>query len=440
MTQLAIRVENLGKQYHIARVRTDDDTLMASTARALLGPVRRAGKLLRGQQTGAAELDESFWALRDVTFHVQHGEVVGIIGHNGAGKSTLLKLLSRITYPTEGRIALYGRIGALLEVGTGFHTELTGRENVYLNGAILGMSREEVDRKFDEIVAFAGVGPFIDTPYKHYSSGMGVRLAFSVAAHLEPEILVIDEVLSVGDAAFQQKSLGKMGDVASEGRTVLFVSHNMSAVSAFCDRVIVLERGRIVFDGETQQAIDTYLNQSRHTSEDHPAFWYADEATLSAHAEDALQIIAARITDETGQISDSFMSGDPIYIDVDVEWRRWDPLLRVGLDVETGTAGLIFRSNHNDKLSLMDEASFHPGRYTFRARIPAHLLNAGQHTVSVQATLHRREMLGIHKHIMQFNITLKQPNDLYLVYKRAGAIAPVLDWELVPTAIAQVAE
>ncbi|NDJ35875.1 MAG: ABC transporter ATP-binding protein [Chloroflexi bacterium] len=259
MTDIAVRVEGLGKQYFIGGQQARYETLRDTLVNALTGPIRRARKLLRGQATGAAELDETIWALRDISFEVKQGEVVGIIGRNGAGKSTLLKVLSRITEPTEGYVELYGRVGSLLEVGTGFHNELTGRENVYLNGSILGMSRSEIDRKFDEIVAFSEVETFIDTPVKHYSSGMQVRLAFAVAAHLEPEILVIDEVLSVGDIAFQRKCLGKMNDVASEGRTVLFVSHNMATVENLCERGIVLEKGQMVFSGTQIQAIAQYL-------------------------------------------------------------------------------------------------------------------------------------------------------------------------------------
>ncbi len=258
-----IQIENLSKRYYIGGV---DPQIMYrySALRDVIvdnamAPFRRIGQLLRGELKSAANLDEEIWALRDVSFSVSQGEVVGIIGRNGAGKSTLLKILSRITRPTKGQVTLDGRLGSLLEVGTGFHPELTGRENIYLNGAILGMTRSEIDSKFGEIVDFSGVEKFLDTPVKRYSSGMVVRLAFSVAAHLEPEILVIDEVLSVGDAAFQKKSMGKMGDVAGSGRTVLFVSHNMAAIENLCTRGIVLEQGEVVFDGNQTEAIQHYL-------------------------------------------------------------------------------------------------------------------------------------------------------------------------------------
>lgn len=260
MTNLAISVNKLGKKYHIGSEQ-NFDKLSDQLANTLATPFRRAGKLLRGQATGAAELDEEFWALKDVSFEIKRGEVVGIIGRNGAGKSTLLKVLSRITDPSQGYADIYGRVSSLLEVGTGFHPELTGRENVYLNGAILGMKKVDIDRKFDEIVAFADIVKFLDTPVKHYSSGMYVRLAFSVAAHLEPEVLLVDEVLAVGDAEFQKKCLGKMENVAHEGRTVLFVSHNMGLIQSLCKRGIMLQNGRLIADGDIGVVVGQYLQQ-----------------------------------------------------------------------------------------------------------------------------------------------------------------------------------
>ena len=271
MSDIAIRVENLGKQYHIGGPQKQYSRLGDRLADAITAPMRRVGKLLRGQATGAADLDEKIWALRDVSFEIKRGEVVGIIGRNGAGKSTLLKILSRITDPTTGYAEIYGRIGSLLEVGTGFHPELTGRENVYLNGAILGMKKGEIARKFDEIIAFAEIEKFIDTPVKHYSSGMYVRLAFSVAAHLEPEILLVDEVLAVGDVAFQRKCLGKMDDVAQQGRTVLFVSHNMGLMQTLCERGIVLQEGAIFTDGTITAAVDSYLQTLDQMNMEDPA-------------------------------------------------------------------------------------------------------------------------------------------------------------------------
>lgn len=259
MGDVAIQVENLGKKYRIGGEQKHYDTLGEQMKDLFVSPFRRAGKLLRGQATGAAELDETFWALQDVSFAIKRGEAVGIIGRNGAGKSTLLKILSRITDPTTGEAFIKGRVGSLLEVGTGFHPELTGRENVFLNGAILGMKKAEIARKFDEIVTFAEIEKFINTPVKHYSSGMYVRLAFSVAAHLEPEVLLVDEVLAVGDLAFQKKCLGKMDDVTQEGRTVLFVSHNMALIQTLCQRGIFLQNGNVAADGTIMEAVAAYL-------------------------------------------------------------------------------------------------------------------------------------------------------------------------------------
>lgn len=250
--QSAITVENLSKQYRLGGSGAPYRTLRETLSDFASAPLRR----MRGQ---SAPQPGSFWALRDMSFEVASGDALGIVGRNGAGKSTLLKVLSRITGPTAGRVRLRGRVGTLLEVGTGFHPELSGRENVFLNGAILGMRREETARKFDEIISFAEVEQFVDTPVKHYSSGMYLRLAFAVAAHLEPEILIVDEVLAVGDATFQKKCLGKMGDVAREGRTVLFVSHNMGAIRSLCRRALWLDRGQIVADGPTYEVVDRYL-------------------------------------------------------------------------------------------------------------------------------------------------------------------------------------
>lgn len=262
MSEVVIRTDNLGKQYRIGGQQNKFRTLRDSLTDAFMAPIRRAKRLLLGQPSGAAGLNEIIWALKGVSFEIKRGEVMGIIGRNGAGKTTLLKILSRITEPTEGFAEISGRVGSLLEVGTGFHPELTGRENIYLNGAILGMKKAEIERKFDEIVDFAEIKKFIDTPVKHYSSGMYVRLAFSVAAHLEPEILLVDEVLAVGDADFQKKCLGKMGRVSEEGRTVVFVSHNMPAIEALCTKCLILDAGTLTFIGETSEATMKYLTDS----------------------------------------------------------------------------------------------------------------------------------------------------------------------------------
>ena len=271
MVDSIIRVENLSKKYVISHQRESSGTYRYKALRDVVadGVSSLTQKLVKPMQNKLPDpTREEFWALRDVSFEIQQGEAIGIIGRNGAGKSTLLKILSRITEPTKGRITIQGRVASLLEVGTGFHPELTGRENIYLNGSVMGMAQSEIKKKFDEIVAFAEVEKFLDTPVKRYSSGMYVRLAFAVAAHLEPEILVVDEVLAVGDSAFQKKCLGKMGDVATkEGRTVLFVSHSMQAVSQLTKRCILLSKGNVQFDGNTDRAIGLYLTSQKDPAE-----------------------------------------------------------------------------------------------------------------------------------------------------------------------------
>lgn len=267
MKDIAIRVENLGKAYRLGAKEERTDTFVGAVANIAMAPLRNFRKL-RSLNTfeDSKDSDDILWALKNVSFDVGHGEVIGIIGRNGAGKSTLLKILSRIVEPTEGRVEIRGRVSSLLEVGTGFHPELSGRENVYMNGTILGMKKTEIDRKFDEIVEFSGVERFLDTPVKRYSSGMKVRLAFSVAAHLEPEILIIDEVLAVGDAEFQNKCLGKMQNVASSGRTVLFVSHHLQAVSNLCFRSLLFDSGSCSLDDKTDIVISRYLNYNKKRS------------------------------------------------------------------------------------------------------------------------------------------------------------------------------
>ena len=266
MSDLKIQVNNLSKRYRIGLKEELHDTFVSSFLSWAKSPFSNFRKLknLTDFSDDGQESD-TIWALNDVSLNVQEGEVLGIIGRNGAGKSTLLKILSRIVEPTSGSCIIHGRVASLLEVGTGFHSELSGRENLYLNGAILGMSKREMDSKFEEIVDFSGVGKFIDTPVKRYSSGMSVRLAFSIAAHLDPEILLIDEVLAVGDAYFQKKCLGKMQEVSSQGRTVLFVSHQMNAIQSLCDRCILLENGRVVKDGDTEVVVNKYLNLGKNS-------------------------------------------------------------------------------------------------------------------------------------------------------------------------------
>jgi lipopolysaccharide transport system ATP-binding protein len=312
MSDIALRIEHLSKEYSIGARQASYRTLRDTIVEALGAPFRRVGKLLRGQAAGVADLDERIWALKDVSLEIKRGEVVGLIGRNGAGKSTLLKILARITEPTQGRAAIHGRVGSLLEVGTGFHAELTGRENIYLNGAILGMKRGEIARKFDEIVAFAEVEKFIDTPVKHYSSGMYLRLAFAVAAHLEPEILLVDEVLAVGDARFQRKCLNKMQDVGQQGRTVVFVSHSMPAITRLCARAILLEEGTVSKDGPAPQVVGAYLNSDLGTMARRE--WPEPE---QRPGKDIARLCAVRVRTEQGAVVDTVDIRKPVGIEME---------------------------------------------------------------------------------------------------------------------------
>jgi lipopolysaccharide transport system ATP-binding protein len=306
MSDVAIRVEGLGKRYRIGAREEMYKTLRDSLADALLSPVRRVARALRGEP--AAGPSETLWALKDLTLTVTHGEVLGIIGRNGAGKSTLLKVLSRITEPTTGFAEIEGRVGSLLEVGTGFHPELTGRENIFLNGAVLGMRKAEIARKFDEIVAFAEVGRFIDTPVKHYSSGMYLRLAFAVAAHLEPDVLIVDEVLAVGDASFQKKCLGKMGEVAEGGRTVLLVSHNMEAIMGLCSRAVWLDAGAKVADGPAGDVVRDYLTSGGAAAVSSTAL----EKRTDRLGDGRMRFTGFHLRDRAGNVVDAAIAGDPV--------------------------------------------------------------------------------------------------------------------------------
>ena len=313
MSNLAIRIDGIGKRYRIGMLEERPETLAGAAFSVLKAPLKSFRDLRKLSAFGEADEADVLWALRDISFDVKHGEVVGLIGRNGAGKSTLLKVLSRITEPTTGSIDIYGRVASLLEVGTGFHPDLTGRENAYLNGTILGMKKAEVDRKFDEIVAFSEIEKFIDTPVKRYSSGMKVRLAFSVAAHLEPEILLVDEVLAVGDIAFQRKCLGKMDDVAGEGRTVIFVSHHMNMIEALCERGVVLDGGQVSFDGGVDDAIGVYLRQM-------DGYTDVDVAERTDREGDGSVLLRGLwFEDENGAQRTSFASGETVRVCLDYE-------------------------------------------------------------------------------------------------------------------------
>ncbi len=328
----AIRVDRISKQYRIGGSQDRYRTLRETLVGAFTQPAKRVLRLLQGNAAGAADLMQQVWAVRDVSFELAPGEVVGIIGRNGAGKSTLLKILARITEPTSGSARLVGRLGSLLEVGTGFHPELTGRENIYLSGAILGMGRAEINRKFDTILDFAEVEKFADTPVKHYSSGMYLRLAFAVAAHLDPEILLVDEVLAVGDNAFQKKCLRKLGEAAGVGRTVIFVSHNMTAIQSLCPRTILLADGQVEFDGPTHLAIEKYLAHNQPVAGE---IELSEYRSAGNHA--VLQAVSA--TDAEGQERRVFGLGSDVVLKfrLKLEKSLRDPQIGIGVDNVLGT-------------------------------------------------------------------------------------------------------
>jgi lipopolysaccharide transport system ATP-binding protein len=377
--------------------------------------------LLRGQATGAAELDETIWALKDVSFEVKHGEVVGIIGRNGAGKSTLLRILSRITEPTEGRARVRGRVGSLLEVGTGFHPELTGRENIYLNGAILGMKREEIERKFDEMVAFAEVEKFIDTPVKHYSSGMYLRLAFAVAAHLEPEILLVDEVLAVGDAQFQKKCLGKMGDVAKEGRTVLFVSHNMVALQSLCQRAIWLHDGQKMMDGGAAKVVAKYLNSGASSLTEQ--IWDDIE---TAPGNDTVRLRRVCVRPRDGSSSDTISMEKPIVIEIEFWNRIPGTRLHVTFHLYTEEHIVAFSSGSGQD-PMWHNRPLPAGLFRSVCQIPENTLNSGIHRVRLLVVQNGRNVIFKQDDMISFDVLdLGKRHAWY--GKEPGAVRLNLKW------------
>lgn len=371
---------------------------------------------------------DTFWALKDVSFEVQEGEVLGIIGRNGAGKTTLLKILSRVTEPTDGEIRIRGRVGSLLEVGTGFHPELTGRENIFLNGAILGMRREEIKKKFDEIVAFAEIEKFLDTPVKRYSSGMYVRLAFAVAAYLEPEILLVDEVLAVGDAQFQKKCLGKMGEVAKEGRTVLFVSHNMAAIEQLCSSALLLENGKVSKTGEDVLSIVKEYSFAKSSTGLTPVW----ENSGTEYENDYFVPMKFYFTDENGlEIKEMPLRNDKdIWINIVGTVKKIDPALYVGIGVFTDTETFLFGSMFFDgKPDTWPKINI--GSNTLRCRLPKHILNDGMYKIEMHGILLHKAVLFIPgmdnpKIFLEIKGGLSE-SPLWLE-KRLGFFAPVLEW------------
>jgi lipopolysaccharide transport system ATP-binding protein len=419
MNDIAIRVEDLGKQYRIGltpmRYRTLRETLSES-----LSFSARSNRAARREELG------TIWALRDISFEVHKGQVLGIIGRNGAGKSTLLKILSRITVPTEGYAEIRGRVGSLLEVGTGFHPELSGRENIYLNGAILGMKREEIDRKFDEIVAFSEVEKFIDTPVKRFSSGMYLRLAFAVAAHLEPQILVVDEVLAVGDAEFQRKCLGKMNDVAKEGRTVLFVSHNMSAILRLTDEAILLDQGQIVLRAPTPQAVDHYMASG--FSQSGERTWNIDEIPAEAAP---FRPIALRVSDPERRKLDSVRSTDPITIEVEYALDAPIKGLRVGVYMQTTRGEFVFTSFDTDNTQQFEQYSLRPeGHYISTCTLPPDFLNEGQYVLGINASSYKVKRYFQDENALAFTVDGAGAPGKQWLERRQGPVRPRLEWDI----------
>ena len=417
MTDTAIRVEAISKRYKIGLAQERSDTL-----RDLV--VSSANRLKHAFNQPQKREDAYIWALKNISFEVKQGQVLGIVGRNGAGKSTLLKVLSRVTEPTSGYGEINGRVGSLLEVGTGFHPELTGRENIYLNGAILGMQKREINAKFDEIVAFSEVEKFIDTPVKRYSSGMYLRLAFAVAAHLEPEILVVDEVLAVGDADFQRKCLGKMGDVATQGRTVLFVSHNMSAILRLTQETIVLDSGEIIKRGKTEEAVDFYLN--RGLSKLGERFWSDKQVPDSA---DPFKPVAIRILNIAGQVVDTVRSAEQFSIEIEYLLKEPVTGLRVGFYLYTTRGEPVFTSFDTDNEQLFNTYNNRAaGVYTSRCQVPANLLNEGRFVLGINASSYRIKRYFQDDNALTFSVDATGAPGMQWPEPRPGTTRPALNW------------
>jgi lipopolysaccharide transport system ATP-binding protein len=414
-----VRATSLGKQYTIGTREAAYDTLRESIAQAVRAPLQR----LRGGN-GKRSVD-TIWALKDACFDVKPGEVVGIIGRNGAGKSTLLKVLSRITEPTTGRAELYGRVASLLEVGTGFHPELTGRENIYLNGAILGMKKTEIDSKFEQIVDFSELERFLDTPVKRYSSGMYMRLAFAVASHLEPEILIVDEVLAVGDAQFQKKCLGKMSDVATEGRTVLFVSHNMVAIQSLCKRALRLEQGEIAEDGVAGTVVRNYLNHSFGNEVLAEEIW-PDIEMAPGNNSVRLHRVRVRPIDE---VSSHLTTRTPFFIDVEYWNLQADAKLNITLHLYTQQEVIAFTTGSGSGDPEWSGRPMPAGLFRSTCYMPGDLLNVGRHRFKVLVIKDLSSVVYQHESAVTFEIFDLEERVLSQYAREPGVVKPNLKWK-----------
>jgi lipopolysaccharide transport system ATP-binding protein len=421
MNGIAIKVENLSKQYRIG-AREGYMTFRETLVDAVKAPLQGLRGLFARHSSLVTRDSQTIWALKDVSFEVRQGEVVGIIGRNGAGKSTLLKILSRITEPTEGRVELRGRVGSLLEVGTGFHPELTGHENIYLYGAILGMDRWEVTRKFDEIVAFAELEKFIDTPVKKYSSGMYMRLAFAVAAHLEPEILLVDEVLAVGDAAFQKKCLGKMGDLAKQRRTVLFVSHNMGAISVLCSKGVLLRKGEVERQGSVDNVVTHYLSEGAKVRG--KAILPSERQRLS----DDFMFCSIQVRKPQGNVTAQadLLQG----CDLDIDYEVIKPIRNVilGFRLWTSNGLCVLTSTDADNEPSRFTTERRPGRYRSSCHLASQFLRPGRYVLDIAASVPNVRMLDEIPGVLTFEVVDTGSLDAKLSLGRQGVIAPVLEW------------
>jgi lipopolysaccharide transport system ATP-binding protein len=417
MSDTFIKVSHLSKQYRIG-AREGYKTFRETLVDAAKAPFRGISSIFNRKSALADRQAEMIWALRDVSFEVKQGEVVGIIGRNGAGKSTLLKILSKITEPTEGRVELRGRVGSLLEVGTGFHPELTGHENIYLYGAILGMDRWEVTRKFDEIVSFAELEKFIDTPVKKYSSGMYMRLAFAVAAHLEPEILLVDEILAVGDAAFQKKCLGKVGDVSKAGRTVLFVSHNMGAISRLCQRSFWMDDGRVRKEGETQKIINQYQS---HYLVATPHWQRPDHSGTAGD----FAFLSVKSANQQHQVTSYFAGNDAVLVQIDYRVSRYLSGCQIGVRL-LNSEGLPILTTADSDATGASAMPKDPGLYHASFHIPGNLLAPGTYSLLIAAHLPHRNVYETIEQAVVFEVSA--PGSLTSLDGRYGLIAPLLKW------------
>jgi lipopolysaccharide transport system ATP-binding protein len=409
----AIVAEGLGKRYRIGERQAAYGTLRDAVASGV-------ARLTRSTGSGTAPATE-LWALRDISFEQSSGEVLGIIGPNGAGKTTLLKILSRVTSPTIGRARIRGRVASLLDVGTGFHPELTGRENIFLNGAILGMGRSDIERRFDEIVAFAEQERFIDTPVKHYSSGMFMRLAFSVAAHLEPDVLIVDEVLAVGDAAFQRKSLGRMGTAAREGRTVLFVSHNMVAVQDLCDHVIWLEGGRVVAEGESRPIVSQYLLRNASTVTERG---WSDAAN---GRDEAVRLRRAAVRPADGSPADPITMRTPIVLEFEFRNILDGAHLDLNIQLVTGRGEIAFGSSAGEDVSWRGRP-YPRGLFRSQCEIPGDLLIAGRHHVTLSIIRDHQHILHREEDALVFDVQDDAERRAGWYGENVGVVRPRLTW------------